>query len=134
MRTSLLLLLLTLAVHSFGQTQYKITYTRASNGSLVENQDPILVFSNEEQSLISSVSIENNKASFPYEQTLINSSNYYQLAHLNATKTITTKDSTTIAKQNFEFLPETRKILGYPCKKPKPSSIPTQLKFGIPTI
>ena len=119
MRASLLLLLLGFTLHSFGQTQYKITYTRTSNGTLVENQDPILVFSSEEQSLISSVAIENGKAVFPYEQTLIKGTNYYLSAHLNANKTIATKDSTTIAKQNFEFLPETRKILGYTCKKAK---------------
>lgn len=119
MKTSLLLILLGFTLHSFGQAQYKITYTRTSNGTLVENQDPILVFSSEEQSVISSVAIENGKAVFPYEQTLIKGNDYLLSAHLNANKTIATKDSTTIAKQNFEFLPETRKILGYTCKKAK---------------
>lgn len=119
MRTSLLIILLGFTLHSFGQTQYKITYTRTSNGTLVENQDPILVFSSEEQSVISSVAIENGKAVFPYEQTLIKGNDYFLSAHLNANKTIATKDSTTIAKQSFEFLPETRKILGYTCKKAK---------------
>jgi len=119
MKTSLLLILLGFTLHSFGQAQYKITYTRTSNGTLVKNQDPILVFSSEEQSVISSVAIENGKAVFPYEQTLIKGNDYLLSAHLNANKTIATKDSTTIAKQNFEFLPETRKILGYTCKKAK---------------
>ncbi len=120
MKQLIYLFVFTVSALTFGQTtKFKISYLRSSNGTLIENQDPILVFSDEKQSIITSVSIENGKADFPFEQTIINGTSYYQLAHLNATKTITTKDSLAIAKQNFEFMPDTRKILGYTCKKAK---------------
>ncbi|WP_298394168.1 PNGase F N-terminal domain-containing protein [Flavobacterium sp.] len=110
---------LILSTISSSQNNYKITYTRTSNGTLVENQDPILVFSNEKQSVISSEAIQSNKIVYPFEQTVINGLNYFQLAQLNNSKSITTKDSTSIGKQTFELLNDTKKILGYMCKKAK---------------
>lgn len=108
---------LLISTFGFGQINYKTTYLRSSNGTLVENQDPILVFSNTSQTLISSESILKNKAPFPFEQTLIDGSSYIQIANLNSTKTSCTKDSLSIGKQTFEFSTETKKILGYTCKK-----------------
>lgn len=108
-----------LSIVSFGQTNYKITYRKSSNEKLIENQDAILVFSNYEQSLITSESIANNKAVIPFEQTLITNSYCFQVANLNHSKIISTKDSTSIDKQTFELTNETKKILGYNCKKAK---------------
>ena len=108
---------LLLALTSFSQNNFKITYLKSSNGTLVENQDAILVFSNDKQSLISSESILSAKISYPFEQTIVNGLNYFQLAQLNSTTLITTKDSTSIGKQSFELTNETKKILGYNCKK-----------------
>ncbi|MBY0487137.1 MAG: peptide-N-glycosidase [Flavobacteriaceae bacterium] len=111
--------LVLLSLVSFGQTNYKITYSKSSNGKLIEDQDLIFVFSNEKQSIITSESVMASKAKFPYEQTLISTSNYFQIANLSASKTIATKDSISIGKQHFELLVETKKILGYNCKKAK---------------
>lgn len=111
--------ILLLSAFTYGQTNYKITYLKSSNGKLVENQDAILVFSNEKESLITSEAIINQKSEFPFEQTLITNLNYLQVANLNKSNTIATKDSTSIAKQSFELQTETRKILGYNCKKAK---------------
>ena len=91
-----------LSMVSFGQTNYKITYSKSSNGKLIEDQDLIFVFSNEKQSVITSESVLINKAKFPFEQTLITASNYFQIANLSTSKTIATKDSVSIGKQNFE--------------------------------
>lgn len=104
---------------SIAQSNYKITYIKTSNGKLIENQDPILVFLNDKQFAITSESIKSNKASFPFEQNLITNGSNYQIANLNNSKTITTKDSTSIAKQSFELSNESKKILGYNCKKAK---------------
>lgn len=104
---------------SIAQSNYKITFVRSSNGKLIENQDPILVFFNDKQFVITSESIKSNKASFPFEQTLITNGSNYQIANLNNSKIIATKDSTSIAKQTFELSNETKKILGYNCKKAK---------------
>jgi GLPGLI family protein len=100
---------------------YKITYTKSSNGNLIENQNAILVFTNNGQTLISSERIINNKSEFPFEQTLINRNDIFfqQITNLNEREIVSTKDSNSLKKQNFEFLSETKKILGYHCKKAK---------------
>lgn len=100
---------------------YKITYIRSSNGNLIENQDAIWVFTNDNQTLISSDKIINKKSEFPFEQTFINRNNdfFQQMTNLNEKEIVSTKDSTLLKKQNFEFLSETKKILDYHCKKAK---------------
>ncbi|MGL2966474.1 GLPGLI family protein [Flavobacterium sp. XGLA_31] len=120
MKKLLFILLLFAGGTSFSQN-FKITYLRSSNGSLIEDQDPIWVFTNTEQTRISSENIGNNKATYPFEQTVIDRSSnaFRQIAVLNEKETISTKDSTSLAKQTFELLPDTKKILGYPCKKAK---------------
>ncbi|MDZ4330187.1 MAG: GLPGLI family protein, partial [Flavobacterium sp.] len=97
------------------------TYTRSSNGTLIENQDPILVFTNELKTQITSESIFNKKASYPFEYYNIyrETNRYDQFANLNENKIIYTTDSLSLAKQNFEITNETKTILGYACKKAK---------------
>jgi len=105
---------------SFSQN-YKITFTKSSNGKTIENQDVLLVYTNEKITLISSENIISKKAEFPFEQNLINKNenSYYQIATLSTSKNIQTKDSLSLNKQSFEYLPDTKKILGYTCKKAK---------------
>jgi GLPGLI family protein len=100
---------------------YKITYLESSNGSLLDNQDAVLVFTNSTQTLLTTESVFNQKATFPFEQTIIerNNNSFSQFAVLNAKETIANKDSISLAKQTFEFHSETKKILGYDCKKAK---------------
>ena len=109
------------AIASFSQANYKITYTKSSNGKIIENQDPVIVFSNSNQTLISSKSILENKATYPYEFSLIDRSTnaINQVAKLKVDKQISTLDSTSLAKQTFELLEGEKKILGYSCKKAK---------------
>lgn len=109
------------AIASFGQANYKITYTKSSNGKIIENQDPVIVYSNSNQTLISSKSILENKATYPYEFSLIDRSTnaINQVAKLKVDKQISTLDSTSLAKQTFELLEGEKKILGYNCKKAK---------------
>jgi GLPGLI family protein len=117
----LLISFLLLTTGTFLAQSYKITYLKSSNGTLLENQDPVLVFANSTTTWLTSEAIANQKAPFPYEQTIVdhNTNRYTQRAVLNATATITTVDSTALGKQSFEFLPDTKKILGYECKKAK---------------
>jgi GLPGLI family protein len=119
MKKYFLLLFITFSVYS---QNYKITYLRSSNGKLIENQEPILVFANSNQSIITNQKILDNKADFPYEISYFNSKNknlYYNIAQLNQEKNIITIDSVSLEKQDFELLNETKKILGYNCKKAK---------------
>ncbi|MGV9004519.1 PNGase F N-terminal domain-containing protein [Flavobacterium sp.] len=105
---------------SFSQN-YKITYSKSSNGTTIENQDNTLVFTNSNGTLISSENSISKKAGFPIEQNWVdrNSNVYYQIASLSETKNIQTKDSISLNSQSFEFSKDTKKILGYTCKKAK---------------
>ena len=117
----LLVTILTLAfANSFAQN-YKITYLKSSNGSLIENQDPIVIVTNANQTLLTSENAITQKATVPFEQININRSNnsYSQFAFLKDMKVIRTNDSTSLAKQTFEFSDGIKKIQGYHCKKAK---------------
>lgn len=122
MKYYLLKLLLLISLVSFGQqTYYEITYQRSSNGKIIENQDLIKVFATQSQVLLSSEKIEANLASLPFEKTVIdlNELSFYQAATLSPNKVIHYKDKEAIKNQKLELLPETKKILGYLCKKAK---------------
>jgi GLPGLI family protein len=110
-----------IAFNTIHSQNYKITYLKSSNGNLIENQDPILVFSNPQKTIVTSEKTISNKINFPFEQTYINRNNdfFQQITNLNAKEIIAIKDSLSLKKQNFELLPETKKILGYHCKKAK---------------
>lgn len=105
---------------SFSQN-YKITYLKSSNGTVIDGQDPIWVYTNFQHTHLTSDSIVNKKATFPFEQTLIfrDINSFFQIANLSERKMISTKDSLSLAKQTFEMLPETKTILGHICKKAK---------------
>ncbi|QBZ96612.1 PNGase F N-terminal domain-containing protein [Flavobacterium sangjuense] len=120
MKKLLFTFLLLVSVNVFSQ-KYKITYLKSSNGNLIENQDPIWLFTNANHTLLSTESIRNQKAAFPFEETTMDrsSNSFYQTATLNASEIIATKDSVSLAKQTFEYLNDTKKILGYNCKKAK---------------
>lgn len=115
-----IILLFFIVVKSFSQN-YKVIYSKSSNGKTIENQDAIWVFTNSNRTLISSKKIMSEKADFPFEQNIVErkSNDYFQIATLSKSKSIQTKDSLSLSKQNFEFLNETKKILGYNCKKAK---------------
>lgn len=100
---------------------YKISYLKSSNGKLLENQDPILVYTNSSITRVISKSIEDKKAVYPSEffDFYRATNTIVQIADLNQNKSIRSKDSISVNKQVFEFLSETRKILGYNCKKAK---------------
>lgn len=127
MKNILTFLFLFSLLSAFGQGKpkttsgLKITYLKSSNGKLVENQDPILVITTENETVITSEKIHNNKATFPFEQTLISrpKNKLVQVATLSATRTTSTTDSLSIAKQSFETTNDTKTILGYKCRKAK---------------
>ena len=123
MKNCILLLLFVFSFSMHGQTaNYKITYLKSSNGKLVENQEPILVFTNALETVITNQKIVAKKAELPFEVTVLDrkkSNQIITLGNLTLDKKITTIDSTSLAKQNFEFSNEKKTILGYTCKKAK---------------
>lgn len=103
------------------QKALKITYSSSYNGKPVEGQDPIVVFADENQTVLTSEKIVDEKAIFPYERSFIDrkTNHHIQTAKLSSSREIFTIDSLSLARQNFEFLNDTKKILGYNCKKAK---------------
>ena len=108
-------------VKKANQYGYKITYIKYSNGKKVENQDPIIVFTNEKETLLSSEAIQDKKNNYPFEETRIDrtDNSFTQLAYLKPDKSIAMVDANSILKQNLELVNETKIILGYVCKKAK---------------
>ncbi|WP_136668796.1 PNGase F N-terminal domain-containing protein [Flavobacterium sp. H122] len=99
----------------------KITYSKKSNGKEIDNQNPIWIFANENETLITSKNIITKTATFPNEQTIIKRSNntIIQFAELKKTNFTKTTDSISLANQKFELIDEIKDILGYKCKKAK---------------
>lgn len=100
---------------------YKITYVKYSNDKKVENQDPVVLFTNQKESVLSSENIQAKKSNYPFEKTRINraDNSYIQLASLSAGNSIAVVDNNSILKQDLELVNETKTILGYVCKKAK---------------
>ncbi|MEW5675024.1 GLPGLI family protein [Flavobacterium enshiense] len=100
---------------------YKITYLKSSNGKVTENQDPIIIFTNATETLLTSQNTIAGKNAFPYEQSLVDhlQNKYFQIGQLDKRKTVSTLDSISLPKQSFEITNETKIILGYKCQKAK---------------
>lgn len=98
---------------------YKITYFRSGDGKPKEDRNATVVIADSKQNLISNASILDNKAKYPYEQSLVTKPALllYQVADLSAGNQIATVDSVAIGKQVFEYSNDTKVILGYACKK-----------------
>jgi hypothetical protein len=100
---------------------YQITYQRSSNGTVIEGQEPIVVEINTSLTKVYNKTKDATVSTYPQEFTIIDraSNTFQQFAILSMDKAIYMKDSTSLTKQTFEYLPETKKILGYTCKKAK---------------
>ena len=97
----------------------KVTYLRSNNGKVFEKQDPIFLFTSEKMSLVTTEKITLNKATFPIEQTFVDFQlkNILQVAEFKNKTSIISLDSLALGKQNFTITDQTKKILGYTCKK-----------------
>ena len=97
----------------------KVTYLRSNNGKVFENQDPILLFTSEKLSLVTTEKITLKKANFPIEQTYVDFQfkTISQLAEFKNNSAIISLDSLALGKQKFTITDQTKKILGYTCKK-----------------
>ena len=103
------------------QNSIKVTYSRSSNGKPLENQDLIIVLSNENQTTLTSKAIVNGNAKFPFEQWIIDrpKNSFRQIATMSKNKTTAMIDSVSLNKQSFELSKEFKSILGYRCQKAK---------------
>ncbi len=96
---------------------YQIHYQKFFNNASDLNAEKPVVFANAENCLISAENIIQNKAAFPYETSIISSKGVLLNAVLQENKNIQTFDSLTLKKYNYTITNETKKILGFVCKK-----------------
>ena len=107
-----------LSVLSFSQT-YEIQYESSYNGKVQPNQNSVLVWVNENENFILNTKIKEQKSDYPFEISKIEkpSNTIVSYAFLKPNEAISTSDKESIAKQEFELTAQTKKILGYNCKK-----------------
>nr|WP_238536310.1 GLPGLI family protein [Chryseobacterium populi] len=98
---------------------YEIQYTSSSNGKTLTDQSPALVWVNEKENFILNNKIREQKNDYPFEITKIEkpSNTIISYGFLKPGEIISTSDTESVGKQNFESTNETKKILGYNCKK-----------------
>ncbi|MGO4708484.1 GLPGLI family protein [Chryseobacterium sp. 2TAF14] len=106
------------SVLSFSQT-YEIQYESSYNGKVQPNQNQTIVWVNENENFILNTKIKEQKSDYPFEISKIEkpSNTIVSYAFLKPNEAISTSDKESIAKQEFELTAQTKKILGYNCKK-----------------
>lgn len=117
---SRLLFFLTIFAGYFLNAQaLEVVYKNFSNGKEIENQNPIIIYTDSEKTYILTESIVQNKAEFPFEINEIKHDNNLvnNYAFLKNRSVIRSEDKEAIAKQDFKITDETKTILGYHCKK-----------------
>ncbi|SHF31445.1 GLPGLI family protein [Chryseobacterium sp. OV279] len=103
---------------AYAQT-YEIQYTSSYNGKVLTEQSPTLVWADAKENFILNNTIRQQKSDYPYEITKIEkpSNTVVSYAFLKPGEIISSSDAESIGKQSFELTNETKKILGYTCKK-----------------
>ena len=98
---------------------YEIQYTSSYNGKVISDQPTIIAWISEKDNFILNSTIKEQKSSFPFEITKVEkpSNTVLSYAFLKPGEIISSSDSESVGKQNFELTNETKKILGYTCKK-----------------
>ena len=108
-----------LSVELSAQT-YKISYQRTYNDKVLQDDDPLTVFTSKEQTVITSEKATQSLAPYPYETFFVDRSNpshYYRLTTFSADKELATLDTSILSRNTPTLTKDTRKILGYLCKK-----------------
>ncbi|MGL6127271.1 GLPGLI family protein [Chryseobacterium artocarpi] len=98
---------------------YEIQYTSSYNGKVISDQPTTIAWISEKDNFILNSTIKEQKSSFPFEVTKVEkpSNTVLSYAFLKPGEIISSSDSESVGKQNFELTNETKKILGYTCKK-----------------
>lgn len=98
---------------------YEIQYQSSYNGKLQSDQPAIIAWVNGKESFILNSTIKEQKSSYPFEVTKIErpSNTIVSYGFLKPGEIISSSDTESVGKQNFELTNETKKILGYTCKK-----------------
>lgn len=101
----------------------KITYSRSNNDVASPNQDPLLVYTDLQQTVITSLLATQSLAKYPYETYFVdrNSNSFYKYTRFSATKDLAMQDPSILKRDQLTLSKETKIILGYTCKLAKTS-------------
>ncbi len=107
-----------ISVLNYSQT-FEIRYESSYNGKVQPNQDPLMVYANEKENFILNSKIKEQKSDYPFEISKIEkpSNTIFSYAFLKPDEIISTSDAESVDKEIFEITDQTKKILGYNCKK-----------------
>ncbi|MGJ1410933.1 PNGase F N-terminal domain-containing protein [Sphingobacterium thalpophilum] len=111
-----------LSISSYAQslTNYLVHYNQSFNGKTSANANAVLVYTNAENTYVSSEKDIKGELLPPYERLLVERAGrnvLLKIAKLKNGSLILTRDSTALVRQQFIPTLETKVILGYPCKK-----------------
>ena len=117
--TVLFLLLIIFAQAQSNKNVIKVTYLKSSHGKEMANQDPVLLFSSNNETVLTSQRIVEGKLAYPFERFFVDrkSSSYFKLAEFAADRKVMTVDSELLGRQQFIITDETKMILGHKCRK-----------------
>lgn len=98
---------------------FQITYKQYFEGKLSERQNPIILLANPQESILLNEKIANKNSNFPYEilQVTRPNNSVNTFGFFNENDVTSYSDDKAIEKQKFTLSSETKKILGYNCKK-----------------
>jgi len=98
---------------------YEVQYTSSYNGKVLTEQSPTLVWADAKENFILNNTIREQKSDYPFEITKVEkpSNTIVSYAFLKPGEIISSSDTESVGKQSFELTNETKKILGYSCKK-----------------
>lgn len=127
MKNFLLIFLLSMSQLMHSQVQFfhsdltKIIYETKYHEELIDSEDPLSLFTDGENVLITSKKKNHQTSEFPFEITFVNTNEkkILQLAFLNEGKVIGQWDEHSLAQQSFKITNEYKEILGLKCQKAK---------------
>lgn len=98
---------------------YEIRYVSSYNGKVQTDQPSPVIWVNEKENFILNTTIKEQKSTYPFEIIKIEkpSNTVISYAFLKPENIISSSDPQSVGKQAFELTDETKKILGYNCKK-----------------
>lgn len=101
----------------------KITYSRSNNDIVIPNQDPLLLYTDLQETVITSLQATQSLAKYPYETYFVDrqSRSFYKYTRFSASKDLAMQDQAILSRDKFTLMDSSRVILGYTCKLAKTS-------------
>ena len=103
---------------AYSQQVYKITYEKLSNNVKVDETNPIVVWANQDESILGNLKSFESSKTFPYEITEFEKGDsvFKQSTFFSNDSTISTINKNHYPLESFKKTNKTKRILGIKCK------------------